>query len=651
MSTFLSLLYLALLPTIIVTTANPDVTVYTGQATATTSAAADSTYTGLPAYDPTVLTPPPAPQPPINSYTLALPASAADLGSNYSLSIPQKGNFLGFSIELSVANTVLGEKGNELKVPFLNYMANIRDRAGAGPIIRVGGNSQEGSTIFADGLEDGESLDKIKVSDDVTATPIINYSPELLYTMANISTLLDVEWFFGLAFNETSVDGNDVNIPVAAEWAQKILGSNLRGLAVGNEPDLYVDHSARPAGWGVSDYVNEYKTVVDTIVNANVLSNSQTFIGPSVCCQREGFELDDVIAASWLSDNQDRLAAVTVQHYPTNNCDGTIQAQDIFADFLNHTSAESLTSLYLSNSAELQAAGKELIMLEMNTASCGGFPGLSDSFGAAMWMTDWALQLAWANFSAALMHVGGQNVYYNPFLPPPSSMAKVYQWTTGSVYYSTLVIAEVFGSSNKSQVVDLQVDDANIYHPAYAIYEDGQPTRVVLFNYINDPTGASQLTVNIASSAFSVSVRYLSAPTVSEQYNITWAGQTLGVSFSSDGRLYGTEQTSVVQCTDGNCPIEVSAPSIAVVYLTDQALADSSVPQDATSTYATTVVGHGSATVEAGALSTGNGQNAPSGVSGSTSEGSTSGSLRQYCTPSLWAALGLVIWLFPVAVR
>lgn len=28
-------------------------------------------------------------------------------------------------------------------------------------------------------------------------------------------------------------------------------------------------------------------------------------------------------------------------------------------------------------------------------------------------MTDWALQLAWANFSTALMHVGGQNVYYN----------------------------------------------------------------------------------------------------------------------------------------------------------------------------------------------------------------------------------------------
>ncbi len=28
-------------------------------------------------------------------------------------------------------------------------------------------------------------------------------------------------------------------------------------------------------------------------------------------------------------------------------------------------------------------------------------------------MTDYALQMAWGNFSAALMHVGGENVYYN----------------------------------------------------------------------------------------------------------------------------------------------------------------------------------------------------------------------------------------------
>lgn len=52
-------------------------------------------------------------------------------------------------------------------------------------------------------------------------------------------------------------------------------------------------------------------------------------------------------------------------------------------------------------------------MFETNSASCGGFPGVSNSFGAALWALDYGLQMAASNFSGALLHVGGQNVYYN----------------------------------------------------------------------------------------------------------------------------------------------------------------------------------------------------------------------------------------------
>ena len=54
-----------------------------------------------------------------------------------------------------------------------------------------------------------------------------------------------------------------------------------------------------------------------------------------------------------------------------------------------------------------------MMMFETNTASCGGFPGVSDSFGAALWGVDYALQMAWGNFTGALFHVGGQDDYYN----------------------------------------------------------------------------------------------------------------------------------------------------------------------------------------------------------------------------------------------
>jgi hypothetical protein len=73
----------------------------------------------------------------------------------------------------------------------------------------------------------------------------------------------------------------------------------------------------------------------------------------------------------------------------------------------------SLIAPYLNSSNIAQSAGKPFLMFETNSASCGGFPGISDSFGAALWALDYGLQMAYSNFSGALLHVGGLSAYYN----------------------------------------------------------------------------------------------------------------------------------------------------------------------------------------------------------------------------------------------
>lgn len=83
------------------------VTVYSqvplGQGTNTAQSAA-ATYTGSAAYDPTILTAPPIPNPaPPTQFTLALQSSSQAVQG---LSIVQNGAFLGFSIETSVVNQV-----------------------------------------------------------------------------------------------------------------------------------------------------------------------------------------------------------------------------------------------------------------------------------------------------------------------------------------------------------------------------------------------------------------------------------------------------------------------------------------------------------------------------------------------------------------
>ncbi|ORY23372.1 hypothetical protein BCR39DRAFT_507851 [Naematelia encephala] len=621
------------------------VTVYsvpteTTTATPTTSLAAGATWTGLAAYDPTRLTPPAAPSPPVTSAAITPPADGPSVwDSGYQLSIKQSGNFFGFSLELSVASSVLGKNSNSssssdqagnIKPQLLNYLNNLRDRAKIGPYMRVGGNSQETSSLFAGGFGPNVTDNLQKVTD--SSGSAIEYTLDLFYAMANITNLVGTQWMFGLSFNESEVENPTGNPPLAAHYAQQILGPHLIGFGLANEPDLYVDHNERPSGWTLTNYLDEFYNTTSDIITQGGLTNPEIFLGPSVCCSEVGFDMSDILGAGWLTTNLEKLSAVTVQRYLTNNCGigGYISAQDIFYQFLNHTGPSYLTGLYTDATATVVAAGKEMIMLEMNTASCSGFPGLSDSFGAAMWLADWALAMAYGNFSAAMMHIGGTNAYYNPFTAPPWNATDPDLWVTGSPYFSTLLLAEALGSSNVSQVVDIS-GQTDIYHPVYAIYENDVLTRMVLFNYVSDTTGASTWSPTITTTASSVYVRYLTAVDVAEQYNITWAGQNMGPAYESDGRLYGDVETSTIQCTNGQCTVPVAAPQIALVFFSDQALQDSSVDTNATTTFTSTATStSGTQTsVNPSVVQTSNGQNGPVDTSGSNSKGSANGAQPQ----------------------
>ena len=112
---------------------------------------------------------------------------------------------------------------------------------------------------------------------------------------------------------------------------------------------------------------------------------------------------------------------VTTLHgsYPMDNCGGQFNAgvvedpQIELPKYSTHDSVMNLVEPYINSTNIAQQNGKPFVMLETNTASCGGFGGLSDAFAAALWATDYALQMAYANFSMAMFHTGGKGVFYN----------------------------------------------------------------------------------------------------------------------------------------------------------------------------------------------------------------------------------------------
>ncbi|TBU40508.1 hypothetical protein BD309DRAFT_967384 [Dichomitus squalens] len=305
-----------------------------------------------------------------------------------------------------------------------------------------------------------------------------------------------------------------------------------------------------------------------------------------------------------------------MEHYPDQNCaaefpDGGFgpvkDPQAVFPNYLTHASGQQMVQLYLNTAGTAQQLGKEFMMFETNTASCGGFPGVSDSFASGLWAVDYGLQMAFSNFTGALLHVGGQNVSYNPFTPPPTNLSLFESWTVGPVMYATLFVAEALGTSNTSRVVDLHANHGNEFTPAYAIYENDALARIAPVNFMNEQDGAGSYNVTISVGGDTVAeadatppqvqVKFLLAPTVSEKDQITWANQTFGGRFAADGRLSGTEVIQTVSCDQAanSCVISVPAPGAALVFLSSGAQASEN--PKVTHTYSTTAVTNPVATV------------------------------------------------------
>lgn len=596
-----------------------------GASATTTSGAA--LYTGSAAYDTTVLTAPAVPQGLTTAFDVQVQSGATPPSA--SIMIPSA--FYGFSIEFSVINVVIGSNASHIQVPFLNLMSNIVQRAGS-VHIRVGGNTQE-RAVLVDTIPGGKILEKDKSQLDPntpTATPPTVFTTELLYMLANASSLVNVKWYLGIPFNDTNW-----RLAIATE-GQKILGSNLLGLQAGNEPDQYGQHGARSSDYNQQAYVTEFKSLVDTMNNDPAQSvNRHLLLGPSL--STSFWTNQQIWDLGYVDQFNDNLAILTTEKYPDNNCaalypsatNPPLNPQDMFPKYLDHSFVVNLVAEFRNDTAYAVSKQKPFVMFETNTASCSGFPGVSDSFGAALWALDYGMQMAANNFSGALLHVGGQNSYYNPFTPPPTNQSAFHQWTIGPVYYSTVVMAEALGKNDNTQVYELGANSGSIYTPAYAFYQNNKPVRIGLFNYVTDPTGNSAITAQINvmnvnqadETPQTIKVKHLSAQSVSQKGDFMWANQTLGNHFDSDGRFAGQEVIETVTCVNGKCPVTVPAPGFALVFLSDDAMNE----PNPTATYATTAYTKvkNTATVDPVVLATSNGHSGLDTINlGSTSSGS-----------------------------
>jgi len=470
-------------------------------------------------------------------------------------------------------NQYFGNDSSSIPPTIVNYIEQIRARTGSNSVrIRVGGNSADDSVYVPTQTSPMIVLTDPSASSD--AQPA-NYGPELWKVMQNVSQAAGgVSYLIGMSLNDSS--GNDALI---AGDAKSTLGNNLDAMLWGNEPDLYAEHDERPGpNYTVQDYIGEFSTVRDHLENTsagNLGTGGHNAAGPTICC---AWDLATLLEQGFLSTFDDILKYVTLQHYPQDNCQGTHAFG--LSYYLQHSNAVALASwqkpsidIIVSNTS---ATAPKMLMSEFNSASCGGIPGISDTFGAAMWAADYVLQLGSVGFVAAFIHTREQGISYNLVTPPTIDLING-QWVTNPPFYALITVAEILQSDNGVIVADLNIagstTNPNAGVAGYAIYDSSNSSviRTVLFNFGNSSTTFT-LPSNSASTASSTTVKYLSAPSATENNTIAWGGETyLG---AGDGKLIAPPNGSSwavpnnqMDCSNG-CSVDVPGPSVAVVFYT-----------------------------------------------------------------------------------
>jgi hypothetical protein len=349
---------------------------------------------------------------------------------------------------------------------------------------------------------------------------------------------------------------------IAAAEAQALMSAvgrrHLEALEVGNEPDVYSMFPwfkgrrgrwvyARGAGWSVDSFIRQFS-------RWRAALPSVPLAGPAFA------EL------SWLSGlpkfiaSEHGLGLLTLHRYPLRAClqDPTAPGYPTIPALLADSSSNGIASDIAPYVTYAHAKGIPFRIDEMNSASCEGKRGVSDTFAAALWALD-------TLFNLASVGVDGVNVHSLPGAP-----YELFSFTHSSgsgwsafvhpEYYGMLMFAQAFVPG--SRLLQTAVSPTGPLK-VWALRDPSFHTRVVLIN--KDLSNSYDVHLQVSGFASKAQLEWLQAPTASSTDGVTLGGQSFGDS-TTTGVLPGPPQTQTVIPVLGRYTITL--PPASAVLLT-----------------------------------------------------------------------------------
>ncbi|HEX4749961.1 MAG TPA: glycosyl hydrolase family 79 C-terminal domain-containing protein [Bryobacteraceae bacterium] len=449
--------------------------------------------------------------------------SGQDTGANVEIHVdPSRAlgkvpnDFLGFGYEISsVAVKGLLSPRNRV---LLQYYRNL----GPEGVVRIGGNTADWSVWSPD----GQPVSAPKAT--VTNTAVVKDLGDFLQ-----ATGWKLIWNLNLG-NGSAESATDQAAAIADAVKDRLLC-----FQIGNEPDLFARSGHRPESYSYSDYHQEFLRFASALRKR---LPGAPLAGPDVAGATPWVK-------SFAEDEGKQLKLLTHHYYRA----GQRQPAATISNLL-HTDAR-LVDILKQLRADSRACGIPYRVVEINSFSGGGKPGVSDTFTSALWALDLLFTLsaydcAGLNLETGLNQLGFVSSY-SPIFDDQQG-----HFTARPSYYAMLAFA--IAGRGKRIACDMSSSGANV--TAYAALDNNQHPWITIIN--KDTSKGIRAAVSSTSSFHSAEVMRLSAPS----YDAKTGTRLAGAVVSSEGH-WKPKNIDKLKQTDGRVVLNLEPASAALVKL------------------------------------------------------------------------------------
>lgn len=423
-------------------------------------------------------------------------------------------NFLGLGYEISsVAIPGLLSAGNS------TYVQLVKTLSSQG-VIRIGGNTSDDASFGSD-----------KPAVSAPKGTVVNEAA--LQQLGSFLEATNWQLIWGLNLGS----GDERQAAAEAEAVAAAAKNHLLAFEIGNEPDLFGRGTAhRPKNYNYEDFLKEFRRY-KAAVRARI--PQAPFAGP-----------DAASATAWVArfakDEGKDLKLLTHHYYrecasPASTLDKLLQTDPKLAP--------ELATLRLASST----SNVPYRICEANSFCGGGKPGISDSFGAALWVLDFMFQLASAGCAGVNIETGmNQLGFVSSYSPVRRNEDGA--WIATPEYYGMLA----FARASQGGLVAVDCDSAGANISAYAIASVDRSLSVTIIN--KESLLDVNATLSIPKQLDNGRILRLSAPSLQAKHDVTLGNSQV----LSDGTWH-PQSTEGLSSRAGTCKIQMPAGSAAVL--------------------------------------------------------------------------------------